>query len=76
MIDEFKRSVTLPFHDSLGLAVYRSGLQKCGAGFCWGPAIRDHYLIHYVISRKGLTTAAAFITRFPPAMVFWWFPTV
>lgn len=53
MNDQFKRSVTLPFHDSLGLAVYRSGLQKCGPGFCWGPAIRDHYLIHYVVSGKG-----------------------
>lgn len=52
--DEFKRSFKMPFHDSLGLAVYNCGLQRCGSNHSWGPAIRDHYLIHYVISGRGV----------------------
>ncbi len=54
MEKSFKKSVTVPFHDSLGLAVYRSGQQKCAPGYSWGPAVRDHYLIHYVVSGKGV----------------------
>jgi AraC-like DNA-binding protein len=52
--DEFKRSFKVPFHDSLGLAVYNCGLQRCGSDHSWGPAVRDHYLIHYVISGHGV----------------------
>ncbi|HBG54876.1 MAG TPA: AraC family transcriptional regulator, partial [Ruminococcaceae bacterium] len=29
--DEFRRSFKVPFHNSLGLAVYSCGVQKCGA---------------------------------------------
>jgi AraC-like DNA-binding protein len=35
------------------LSVYDAGVQKCEASYCWGPGIRDHYLIHYVISGSG-----------------------
>lgn len=51
--DGFKRSFRTPFQNSLGLAVYRSGLQRCGPDHAWGPGVRDHYLIHYVLSGKG-----------------------
>ena len=52
--DVFRHSFTQPFHSSLGLAVYSCGIQKCSAGHSWGPAVRDHYLIHCVTSGKGV----------------------
>lgn len=51
--DEFRHSFKIPFHSSLGLAVYSCGIQRCGPGHSWGPAVRDHYLIHYITSGKG-----------------------
>ena len=51
--DEFRHSFKLPFHNSLGLAVYSCGVQKCGSCHSWGPAVRDHYLIHYVVAGCG-----------------------
>ncbi len=50
---EFKHSVKLPYHDSLGLAVFNCGFQRCAAQHAWGPAVRDHYLIHYITAGKG-----------------------
>lgn len=52
--DEFRHSFKMPVHNSLGLAVYSCGVQKCGAHHSWGPAVRDHYLIHCIISGSGL----------------------
>lgn len=54
MKDEFKHSFKMPFHDNLGLAVYSSGIQKCAPSHFWGPAVRDHYLIHYIVSGCGV----------------------
>lgn len=51
--DEFRRSFKLSVHNSLGLAVYSCGVQRCGARHSWGPAVRDHYLIHYIVSGRG-----------------------
>lgn len=36
------------------LRFYYSGYEKCSAGHFFGPAVRVHYLIHLVISGKGL----------------------
>ncbi len=35
------------------LSVYNVGSQKCTPGFQWGPGVRDHYLLHHVLSGKG-----------------------
>lgn len=40
--------------ENLSLAVYSTGYEKCDPGYAWGPALRDHYLIHYVASGQGL----------------------
>lgn len=52
--DEFRHSFKVPFHNSLGLTVYSCGVQRCGSCHCWGPAVRDHYLIHYIIAGFGV----------------------
>ncbi len=52
--DEFRRSFKMSFPNSLGLTVYSCGVQKCGACHSWGPAVRDHYLIHIVVSGHGV----------------------
>lgn len=35
------------------LSVYNVGYQKCAPGYQWGPGIRDHYLIHHIITGHG-----------------------
>jgi len=49
----FKYSYKTKTKESLALAVYNTGMQKCESGYSWGPAVRDHFLIHYVISGRG-----------------------
>lgn len=45
------------FRDSLkenaGLSVYNTGYEHCDSNHSWGPAVRDHYLIHFVSSGRG-----------------------
>ena len=49
----FKHSYKNTLRENLSLTVYNTGFQKCAEGDSWGPAVRDHYLIHYVASGKG-----------------------
>lgn len=46
------------FRDALkenaGLSVYNTGYEQCDSNHSWGPALRDHYLIHYVVSGQGI----------------------
>ena len=36
------------------LNIYQCGYEDCSPDHFYGPALRDHYLIHYVISGKGV----------------------
>jgi AraC-like DNA-binding protein len=36
-----------------GLAVVNSGCQKCSPAYTWGFGMRDHFLIHLIVSGKG-----------------------
>ncbi|HOJ11163.1 MAG TPA: AraC family transcriptional regulator [Clostridiales bacterium] len=36
------------------LNVYRCGMEDCKPGHFWGPALRDHYIIHYISGGKGI----------------------
>jgi AraC-like DNA-binding protein len=38
---------------STDLNMVQCGNEKCDAGHCFGPAVRDHFLIHYIHSGKG-----------------------
>jgi len=57
MSDNFKYSFKVGEHAELSLVVYNVGFQKCPPGYGWGPGVRDHYLLHYIVSGKGNYTA-------------------
>lgn len=53
MVKNYKNSYKVTEKELVSLSVYNVGFQKCDALYQWGPGIRDHYLIHYIISGKG-----------------------
>lgn len=53
MNDIYKQSYKSPSTDNVEMAIYNCGLQRCEPGYSWGPGIRDHYLIHFIVSGKG-----------------------
>lgn len=53
MKQNVKQSFKSEHHDSLGLSVFNCGSQQCESGHSWGPALRDHHLIHIVASGRG-----------------------
>lgn len=53
MPEAYKQSFKQDYTDNVELSIFNCGLQRCAAGHTWGPGIRDHYLIHLVLSGKG-----------------------
>ena len=53
MADPFKNSYKVDEKGIASLSVYNVGFQKCNPGYQWGPGVRDHFLIHYIVSGKG-----------------------
>lgn len=53
MIDSYKNSYKVREKELVSLAVYSTGHQMCTPEHQWGPGIRDHFLLHHVISGKG-----------------------
>ena len=53
MGQDFKYSFKASPHEELPLTIYNAGFQKCPPGYGWGPGVRDHYLLHYILSGKG-----------------------
>ena len=51
---EIKRSFKAQTPGGLWLVVYNAGFQKCGSLHSWGPGVRDHYLLHHIVSGKGI----------------------
>ncbi len=39
--------------ENAGLSVYNTGYERCDSNYGWGPALRDHYLIHYISAGHG-----------------------
>lgn len=52
-MNRYKNSYKVKEKELVSLSVYNVGFQNCAPLYQWGPGIRDHYLIHYVISGKG-----------------------
>lgn len=44
--------------ENAGLSVYNTGYERCDSGYGWGPALRDHYLIHFISAGRGVFTHA------------------
>ena len=53
MLNNYKNSYIVSEKELVSLSVYNVGFQKCDPLYQWGPGIRDHYLIHYIISGEG-----------------------
>lgn len=53
MPQENKHSFKVSAPVGLPLVVYNVGFQKCGALHRWGPGVRDHYLLHHIVSGRG-----------------------
>ena len=53
MEQDFKYSFKVPERAELSLTVYNVGFQKCAPEYGWGPGVRDHYLLHYIVSGHG-----------------------
>ena len=53
MSQDFKHSFKASQRPALSLTVYNAGFQKCPPGYGWGPGVRDHYLLHYIVSGRG-----------------------
>ena len=51
--NNYKNSYKVQEKELVSLSVYNVGFQKCTHDYQWGPGIRDHYLIHYIISGSG-----------------------
>lgn len=51
--EKYKYSYKSEHHAVLSLCVYNVGFEQCNSGFCWGPGVRDHYLLHHVTSGYG-----------------------
>ncbi len=42
-----------PNEHYMDMKLFQYGLEQCAANYSYGPAIRNHYLFHYVLSGKG-----------------------
>ena len=46
-----------PNENFIDLGLYQFGWENCAPGHSYGPAVRNHFLFHYVISGTGILMA-------------------
>ena len=46
-----------PSENFVDLSLFQFGREKCSPAHSFGPAVRNHYLFHYVISGTGTLLA-------------------
>ncbi len=49
----YKHSMKLE-RRTASLYVQNTGCQQCPPGYGWGPGVRDHFLLHHIVSGKGV----------------------
>lgn len=54
MSEAFKKTVRAAAGKELPLSVTYSGHQKCEASHGWGKGVRDRYILHLIVSGKGV----------------------
>ena len=51
------------FYRNIDAMIYTCGYENCAPGHSYGPIMRNGYLIHYVLSGKGIYKARGGIFR-------------
>ena len=74
MNNKYKNSYIVKEKELVSLSVYNVGFQSCDSLYQWGPGIRDHYLIHYIISGKGRYTVNGEVHMLTPGDAFLVYP--
>ena len=54
MPEIYKQSFKQAYSDHVEMAIFNCGLEHCAPLHTWGPAVRDHYLIHLVVGGHGV----------------------
>jgi len=54
MKDCCEEIINIPANNKHGLYPLSSNEEKCSSGHFWGPGVRPYYLLHYIISGKGV----------------------
>ena len=54
MSDFYKDSYKIRKYELFSLSVCNVGHQKCDPNHHWGPGVKDHYLIHHIVTGKGI----------------------
>ena len=70
MPEAYKQSFKQNYTDNVELSIFNCGLQSCERGYTWGPAVRDHYLIHFVVNGRGSNTVNGMLHALAAGDVF------
>lgn len=70
MAETYKQSFKQHYTDNVELSIFNCGLQSCAPSHSWGPGVRDHYLIHLVVSGHGQYTVNGRSFSLGPGDVF------
>lgn len=54
MNETFKYSVKTASEEATAMTVTYSGHEKCQAGHRWGKGVRQQYILHFIVSGKGV----------------------
>lgn len=70
MNQNYKNSYKVTEKELVSLSVYNVGFQKCDPLYQWGPGIRDHYLIHYIIPERDIIKSKIQLSRCRQEILF------